>query len=126
MTLVFTGVLLVSAGVELLLTPLGDAFIRSLDGCELTVAGVVSETRASAECSEPEVRVAQSHKTSCYVLSTAGVVYPLADVPAAAAFVGKQVRIRGVLHQATGILEVRSIAPIVPARYSLDPPSGTS
>lgn len=97
MTVVFGAVLLCSFGLHHLFSPAGDALLRVVDARSVTLAGTIEWQPAGDRL----------------VFRAAGVTYPLADPAAARSYAGHAVRITGTLHQATGLLEIRTITPIL-------------
>ena len=99
MTVVFGGVLLCSFAIEKLLSPAGDAAVRAFDARQVNVTGVMA-----ASPSEP----------GKFALCDGASSYILADQAEARRFAGYRVRIRGIVHESTGLLEIRHIDPLPP------------
>lgn len=93
---VFFGVLLASAGIEKLVSPIGDSLIARIDALDVTVTGTIA-----------------GEGTSAFVVDeVARVRYRLDDTRRAGRYAGHRVRVSGILHKATGTLDVRCIAVI--------------
>jgi hypothetical protein len=109
MTVVFGGVLLCSFAISKLFSPAGDAALRALDARPASVIGVIA-----ASPSEPG-KLALAGGASWYILS---------DQTKARVFAGRKVRVIGILHESTGLLELRSIDPLPrsdhPGTFALD------
>jgi hypothetical protein len=97
MTVVFGGVLLCSFAIQKLLSPVGDAAVRAADARQVSVTGVIAASRA-----EPG-KLALRDGNSWYVL---------ADQSKARGFAGHKVRVLGIFHESTGLLEIRDIGPL--------------
>ncbi len=97
MTVVFGGVLLCSFAIEKLFSPAGDAALRAFDARQVSVTGVIVASR-----SEPG-KLALCASSSSYILE---------DQTTARVFAGHKVRVIGILHESTGLLELRNIAPV--------------
>jgi hypothetical protein len=95
MAAVFGGVLLFSFALQMLFSPAGGAVLRALDTSQVAVRGIIAVSP-----SEP----------GQLVLYSSNSAYALADQREARAYLGRQVRITGILHKSTGLLEIRSIA----------------
>ena len=95
MTLTLAGVLLCSFLLQKLTSPVGDAAVRAVDGRKVMVTGVVSEV---------------SGPSRGYALDDGQVLYLLRHTDAVAPFTGRRVQVTGTLHQATGVLDIKSIA----------------
>jgi hypothetical protein len=108
MSLVFAGVLVVSIGVQKLASPVTDAVIRDIDRAEITVTGTIADSRAVGEVPN---RPAEGDPP-LYVLVDNRALYRLNDAAHAAVFAGQRVRISGILHTSSGILEVKAISVI--------------
>lgn len=96
MALVLGGVLLCSYGLERLTAPAGTAVIAAMDTRPVTVTGTI------------EARAAQLRP----VLRSSGAVYTLSDEAMVRPWTGRQVRVTGVLHKSTGVLDVHSVGPV--------------
>jgi hypothetical protein len=97
MTVLFGAVLLCSFGLHHLFSPVGDAVLRAVDGRPATLTGTI-------EASAGDGRL---------VLRGDSVTYTLAGPIAAQRYIGHTVRITGVLHESTRLLEIRTIAPFL-------------
>ncbi|HUI54528.1 MAG TPA: hypothetical protein VLY04_06130 [Bryobacteraceae bacterium] len=97
MTAVFVAVLLCSFAIQRLFSPIGDAALRALDSRQVSVTGVIAASQ-----SEP----------GKIALDDGGSRYVLADQIHAGMFAGRKVRVIGIFHESTGLLEVRSISPL--------------
>jgi hypothetical protein len=93
MTVVFGAVLVCSYGLERLASPAADAVVRVADTRPVSVTGTIDVPAAKASP----------------VLRSPGATYTLSDPAKARAWAGRQVRITGVLHESTGVLEIRTI-----------------
>lgn len=96
MAMVFGGVLLCSFALLKVLSPAGDAMLRAVDGNQATITGTIAPSPT-----EPG-KLALYHGRAAYILS---------DQAKARAYAGRAVRIAGILHQSTGLLEIRKIEP---------------
>ena len=94
MALVFAGVLICSFGIQKLMSPVGEAVLQAADGTAVTVTGTVANSGAP------------------YVVADGRAFYRLKNPTAAARFAGRRVRISGILHSSTGILDVTAISAI--------------
>ena len=94
MALLFAGVLICSFGIQKLMSPVSDAVLQIADGTEFTVTGTVATAGAR------------------YVLANDRALYRLKNPAAAARFAGRRVRICGILHSSTGLLDVKAISAI--------------
>jgi hypothetical protein len=103
MTLVLGGVLLYSAGIQELFSQASESVFRSMDSRELTVTGRLAVIPGT-NC--------RSHKTPMWVLRADDACYRLEGPVPPDVLAGNHVRINGVLHETTGILDLRRIARI--------------
>jgi hypothetical protein len=101
MSVVFAAVILCSFGIQKLLSPAGNAVLMALDSKEVTVTGTVA--------SGPRLASTGSVDT-LYVVGDTNVLYRLSNPAVAAEFAGQRVRIQGVLHENSGLLEVKTIS----------------
>jgi hypothetical protein len=101
MSLVFAVVILCSFGIQKLLSPAGNAVLMALDSKEVTVTGTVSSGPRFASTDAVD---------SLYVVGDTNVLYRLSNPAVAAEFAGRRVRIHGVLHEDSGLLEVKTIS----------------
>jgi len=96
MAAVFGGVLLLSFGLERLFAPAGDALTRALDGRQITITGTIESG------SHPN-QLALHQGRSTYYFS---------DQTPAVGYARREVRVTGVLHRSTGLLDIESIQPV--------------
>ncbi len=97
MTLVFGAVLLCSFGLDRLLSPAGDAVVSAVDGTPATLIGTIDTQTPGGPL----------------VFHAGGATYALADPAVARRFAGHTVRISGVLHHTSGLLEIGTITPFL-------------
>ena len=97
MAAVFAGVLLCSFGIEKLFSPAGNAALRAFDTRQVNMTGVIA-----ASPSEPG-KLALVAGTRSYIL---------ADQALARLFAGHRVRVVGIVHESSGLLEIRHIDPL--------------
>jgi len=97
MTAVFVAVLMCSLVIQKLFSPLGDAALRAADSRQISVTGVIAAS--------PSV-------PATLTLRDGDSRYILANASEARIFAGRKVRIVGIFHESTGLLEVRSISPL--------------
>jgi len=97
MTLMLGAVLLCAFGLDRLLSPAGNAVLRAMDSRSVAIDG-------SIEAQTPGGRL---------VFEAGGVTYALARTSQARPYVGRTVRITGTVHQTTGVLDIRTIAPVL-------------
>lgn len=95
---VFGGVLLLSAGIQFLFSPLGNAVVLALDAREETLTGVVDVS-------------GEFHKTTPSGVVGLSSVYRLSNPGKAAGLTGRIVRVSGVIHQRSRVLDITCIAP---------------
>lgn len=98
MFMTFGGVLLFSAGIQSLFSPLGNVALRAFDTRDATFTGVVA---ASGEF----------HKITP-ASSEPSTVYRLSNPERATGLMGRAVRVSGVLHPQSGVLDITCIAPV--------------
>ena len=94
MAVVFGGVLLCSFAIEKLFSPAGDAALRAFDARPVSMIGVIAASQSESG------KLALCDGSSSYVL---------ADQTKARTFAGDKVRVIGILHESTGLLELRNI-----------------
>jgi len=94
MCAVFGGVLLCSCALERLSSVPVDAIVRAVDARPVSLTGTIDVRGAEAGL----------------VFHSAGNTYTLSDLSKARSFAGRPVRITGVLHESTGLIEIRSIS----------------
>ena len=98
------GVLLCAVAIQTVASHAGDAVLAAMDAHNVTVTGVVAEEPAGSLC-----LVADTHS-----------IYHL-DSEAVRRFTGQRVRISGVLHEHSRILDVKAISAFDrPATSGLD------
>jgi len=93
MSVVFMGVLLCSFGLQKLLSPAGDAVLRAVDSRPITLTGTI-------HAQSPDGGLVLENGCTTYVLTDPATVRPYA---------GHKVRVVGTLHEASGLLDIRSI-----------------
>ncbi len=96
MTAVFAGVLLFSFVIERMFSPAGDAALQALDRKQVNVTGVIASVRSGRP-----LTLADGHTS-----------YILDDQDRARTWAGRRVHVSGLLHESTGVLEIRRIDPI--------------
>ena len=96
MTAVFAGVLLFSFAIEKMFSPAGHAVLQALDAKQVNVTGVI----ASARSGRP------------LTLASGATSYILDDQDKARTWAGHRVHVSGLLHESTGVLEIRRIDPL--------------
>lgn len=94
MTLMFGAVLLCSVALQQLLSPVGDAVVSVADARPATFTGTIVNQPADGS----------------FVLQAGRSSYVIADRQIALTYTGRPVRVNGILHETTGILEIKSIA----------------
>jgi hypothetical protein len=94
MTVVFGGVLLCSFAIERLFSPAGDAVLHAIETRQVNITGFI------AACPSEPGRLAIVDGTRWYIL---------ADQTQARLFAGHKVRIVGIVHPCTGLLDIRRI-----------------
>lgn len=109
MAVMFGTVLLCSVALQQLLSPVGDAVVRAIDTRPASITGVI--------VSQPG--------DSSFVLRTGRSSYAIPDQQMARIYSGRRVRVNGILHESTGILDIKDIALADIHNSRLDPvPAG--
>lgn len=94
MAVFFAAVLIYSIGIDRIMSPVGNAVLERADATPVTLTGTVAG-RGTRD-----------------VVADDRTLYHLKDPAGAAAFAGRRVRISGILHTSTGVLEVKAISVI--------------
>ena len=94
MAAVFGGVLLCSLGLQKIFSPAGDAMLRVVDVRQTTITGAIAPSRS---------------ERGKFALYHGDFAYILADQATAGTYAGHEVRVTGVLHESTGLLDVEKI-----------------
>ncbi len=105
MTAVFGGVLLCAFALQRLFAPAGDAVVKAVDQRPISAIGTIIAGRSAA---------------GGLSLDDGRSAYRLTDPARARQYAGHTVRITGILHESTGLLDIRTIEPASNANSRLD------